>query len=68
MNTEDKNTLLMKVVLVGESEVGKSSIFEMFCFGKEKSAHVVTIGIDFAYKAEATSLGYCRFAEVQTSC
>ncbi|KAL9654188.1 hypothetical protein ABK040_000770 [Willaertia magna] len=45
---EDKgNELFFKVLLLGDSGVGKSSILSMFCDDKFNFTHISTVGVDF---------------------
>eukprot|EP01071_Lankesteria_metandrocarpae_P010009 Lankesteria_metandrocarpae@DN5271_c0_g1_i1.p1 len=41
---------LVKLLLLGDSAVGKSSLLLRFCEDKFRSAHVLTIGVDFKSK------------------
>lgn len=41
---------LVKLLILGDSSVGKSSLMNRFCSGTFNSSHVATIGVDFKYK------------------
>ena len=41
---------LIKIILVGETGVGKTSIFNKFCTGKYEENHSATVGVDFEVK------------------
>ena len=52
MNEQNNNKILksFKVILVGETGVGKTSIFNRFCTGKYDGNHSATVGVDFEVK------------------
>ena len=41
---------LIKVVIVGESGVGKSCILQRYCDGSYSDSFISTIGVDFKFK------------------
>lgn len=47
-NLED---LLLKVVIIGDSSVGKSSIVLQFTEGRFSDSYLATIGVDFRMKS-----------------
>jgi len=42
--------LLLKVIIVGDSGVGKTNLLTYFCEGVFKDNYVATIGVDFKIK------------------
>jgi Ras-related protein Rab-8A len=42
--------LLLKVIIVGDSGVGKTNLLTYFCEGAFKESYVATIGVDFKIK------------------
>lgn len=48
---QNKKTPVTRVVLVGKSRVGKSSVLSMFCKGEMNSNHTATIGVNFMNKS-----------------
>lgn len=42
--------LLLKVIIVGDSGVGKTNLLTYFCEGVFKESYVATIGVDFKIK------------------
>lgn len=42
--------LLLKVIIVGDSGVGKTNLLTYFCEGVFKDSYVATIGVDFKIK------------------
>jgi Ras-related protein Rab-8A len=53
MSNTKKNTpsdLLLKVIIVGDSGVGKTNLLTYFCEGSFKDSYVATIGVDFKIK------------------
>lgn len=42
--------LLLKVIIVGDSGVGKTNLLTYFCEGLFKESYVATIGVDFKIK------------------
>lgn len=49
-NEKEQFDYLAKVVLLGESAVGKTNILLRFCQNHYKPTHVSTIGVDFKIK------------------
>ena len=52
MNEQKDNKMpkTFKIILVGETGVGKTSIFNRFCTGKYEGNHSATVGVDFEVK------------------
>lgn len=42
--------MLFKVIIVGDSGVGKTNLLTYFCEGVFKDSYVATIGVDFKIK------------------
>ena len=49
-NLEDDFENIMKVVVVGDGGVGKSSLIQRFCKGTFTGSYKKTIGVDFLEK------------------
>lgn len=47
---EDKYDFLVKVVIIGDSAVGKTNILLRFVNEEYKMTHITTIGVDFKIK------------------
>jgi Ras-related protein Rab-8A len=45
------DNMLLKVIIIGDSGVGKSNILMRFCENEFKTSYVATIGVDFKMKA-----------------
>lgn len=61
-NSESKEyDKLFKIILVGDSGVGKSSILSKFCEDKFDNTYVSTIGVDFAFKTMKCGNDICKF-------
>lgn len=45
-----QSSLSAKVIIVGDTGVGKTNILTRFCDSQYKESHVSTIGVDFNYK------------------
>ena len=45
-----ENTPIYKVILVGDGNVGKTSLVRRYCSGKFEESRVMTIGVDFQIK------------------
>lgn len=45
-----KNTYLVKVIVIGDSGVGKTNLITRFCQNHFKDTYVATIGVDFKIK------------------
>ena len=41
---------LMKIIIIGDSSVGKTQILQSYSGGSFKKTHIATIGIDFKMK------------------
>lgn len=48
--TEDKHDYLVKLVIIGNSAVGKTNILLRYATDKYRTSHVSTIGVDFKVK------------------
>lgn len=46
----DTSDILAKVIIVGDSGVGKTNLLTSFCEGVFKQSYVATIGVDFKIK------------------
>lgn len=46
-----KNEYLVKVIIIGESSVGKTNILLRYCENKFKPNYTATIGVDFKVKS-----------------
>ena len=42
--------VIFKVIIIGDSEVGKTNILTRYCEGVFKESYVATIGVDFKVK------------------
>ena len=47
---KNDHDLLAKVIIIGDSGVGKSNLLTKFCDGVFKDSYVATIGVDFKLK------------------
>lgn len=47
---DPQEDLLLKVIIIGDSGVGKSNILVRFCENEFKTSYVATIGVDFKIK------------------
>ena len=47
---EGDKDLLAKVIIIGDSGVGKTNLLTKFCDGVFKESYVATIGVDFKIK------------------
>lgn len=47
---EPKNNYLVKVIVIGDSGVGKTNLITRFCQNHFKDSYVATIGVDFKIK------------------
>jgi len=47
---EDKYSCTVKLIIIGDSSVGKTNILLRFCDNEFKPSHVATIGVDFKIK------------------
>jgi Ras-related protein Rab-8A len=45
-----KNSYLVKVIVIGDSGVGKTNLITRFCENHFKDTYVATIGVDFKIK------------------
>lgn len=53
MTANNKNLAsdyLLKVIIVGDSGIGKTNLLTYFCEGLFKESYVATIGVDFKIK------------------
>ena len=46
----DTHDFLAKVIIIGDSGVGKTNLLTKFCDGVFKDSYVATIGVDFKIK------------------
>jgi Ras-related protein Rab-8A len=47
---EEKYSCTVKLIIIGDSSVGKTNILLRFCDNEFKPSHVATIGVDFKIK------------------
>ena len=52
-----EESIFLKIIVVGESGVGKTSILSQYCYGRFESDVVATIGCDFSMKVLRASDG-----------
>lgn len=50
INHNNKETLFIKIVILGDSGVGKTSMLNQFCYSKFDAVAMPTIGSDFSTK------------------
>lgn len=50
MAGKGEKDLLAKVIIIGDSGVGKTNLLTKFCDGVFKDSYVATIGVDFKIK------------------
>lgn len=50
-STTDVHDFLAKVIIIGDSGVGKTNLLTKFCEGSFKDNYVATIGVDFKIKS-----------------
>jgi Ras-related protein Rab-8A len=48
---------LAKVIIIGDTGVGKTNILTKYCTGQFKDSYVATIGVDFKMKTVAVDGG-----------
>lgn len=46
----EKFDAMVKVIIIGDSGVGKTNLITRFCEGHFKESYVATIGVDFKIK------------------
>jgi len=46
----DSHDMVLKVIIIGDSGVGKTNILTRYCEGIFKDSYVATIGVDFKVK------------------
>lgn len=46
----DKYDFMIKVIIIGDSGVGKTNLITRFCEDRFKDSYVATIGVDFKVK------------------
>jgi small GTP-binding protein len=51
MSTDRKPDYLVKVIVIGDSGVGKTNLITRFCENQFKESYVATIGVDFKIKS-----------------
>jgi Ras-related protein Rab-8A len=49
-HTESSNSYTVKLIIVGDSGVGKTNLLLRYCDGEFKTNYVPTIGVDFKIK------------------
>jgi len=49
-SAKSSHDLVMKVIIIGDSGVGKTNILTRYCEGIFKESYVATIGVDFKIK------------------
>lgn len=49
-STKTSHDLVLKVIIIGDSGVGKTNILTRYCEGIFKESYVATIGVDFNIK------------------
>lgn len=49
----NQHDFLAKVIIIGDSGVGKTNLLTKFCDGVFKDSYVATIGVDFKLKTIA---------------
>jgi GTPase SAR1 family protein len=49
-----------KIVLIGDSSVGKSSLLRRFADDSFEESYLATIGVDFKFKYAASHAGHSR--------
>ena len=50
MTKHNEHDFLAKVIIIGDSGVGKTNLLTKFCDGVFKDSYVATIGVDFKLK------------------
>lgn len=50
MKTEEEYEQLIKIILIGDSGVGKTSFLNRFCYGNFKHNIPCTVGLDYGQK------------------
>jgi Ras-related protein Rab-8A len=48
--SDSSHDLILKVIIIGDSGVGKTNILTRYCEGIFKDSYVATIGVDFKIK------------------
>lgn len=46
----EPQTLFLKIIVIGDSGVGKTSLIQQYCYGFYKTHNAATIGCDFTTK------------------
>jgi len=72
-NEKTDYDIMVKILIIGDSAVGKSSIINKFCEGQFSHTHIATIGIDFKIKTievegkkgENANMGYSWSRKIQ---
>ena len=49
-NVNATSDMMFKIIIVGDSGVGKTNLLTYFCEGVFKQSYVATIGVDFKVK------------------
>jgi small GTP-binding protein len=50
MKTDESYDDMVKIILIGDSGVGKTSFLNRFCFGSFKRNTTCTVGLDYGQK------------------
>jgi hypothetical protein len=59
---------LFKIVIIGNSSVGKSSLLRRFADDQFQESYLATIGVDFRFKYHAYDEGHFLSTAIKSSC